>query len=85
MKTIPEDSSFPRELMIKVVYRVKPGLDRLINDALLEKGLEYSLQEKESNKSSFRSYTLNATFNSEGHLDEICAVLSQIEGYMMML
>lgn len=79
-----KEITFPGKIIFKVVYRNTPNIETTIKSCLNENKIEYDLNQKNSNKSNFNSYTIDAFFNSEEELNSICTQLKMIEGFMMM-
>jgi putative lipoic acid-binding regulatory protein len=78
------ESEFPCEIIFKVVFRTGGCARESIEHILSEKGLVHEITERPSEKGTFISYTVTATYESETALHGICTAIKGIEGYMTM-
>ncbi len=75
---------FPTEITFKVIFRQGPHIRDMIRNVLSEKGLEGDIQDTESRKGTFISYTITAVFPSEEILQSTCSLLSGLNGFITM-
>jgi putative lipoic acid-binding regulatory protein len=78
---------YPARLSLKAVFRA--GLDcdphLIILEIINDSAYECEVSTLSSRNGKFISYTITAIFKSEESLDNSCAKISEINGFMMMI
>ncbi len=81
-----KENEFPRELTLKAVYRIGNGDTEVKLRKILEQfDQDFIITNKSSSKQKFISYTISAYYETETNLTDVCTVLAEIEGFMMMV
>lgn len=75
---------YPAELTFKSIFHMRQDLHENITLVLLEQGIDARIDHKPSKNSKFISYTITAEFDSEDHLEQICACIASVDGFIMM-
>jgi putative lipoic acid-binding regulatory protein len=78
------ENEFPCEIIFKVVFRAGGFARESIESILSEKGLKHEITERPSEKGTFISYTVTASYESESLLHDVCYEIKCVEGYMTM-
>jgi putative lipoic acid-binding regulatory protein len=80
----PAVTSFPAEVTFKAVFYSSHSLGDNLDRVFREHEVEPQLKSKTSRNGKFTSYTVTATFQSEAHLQKVCAGIAAIKGYTTM-
>jgi putative lipoic acid-binding regulatory protein len=80
-----KEISYPAQITFKSVFRHHPDISGIIGTILNEHLAEAQVGHRYSKNGKFVSYTITAEFSSESHLNETCARISSIQGFIMMI
>lgn len=80
-----KEINYPAEITFKSVFLLNPELHEIISGVLVEHSIGGEVSHKPSRNSKFISYTITAEFSSESHLNEVCAKIAAIQGFIMMI
>ena len=80
-----KEIQYPAEITFKSVFALNPDLHEIIAALLVEHGVDGQVTHKPSRNSKFISFTITAVFSSETHLNEVCARIASIQGFIMMM
>jgi len=75
---------YPAELTFKSIFQMRDELHDAITLVLLEQGIDARIEYKSSKNSKFISCTITAEFDSEDRLEQICACIASVDGFIMM-
>jgi putative lipoic acid-binding regulatory protein len=76
--------NYPAQITVKSIFTHDAMHHQIIETILMEHGAAGRITYRESKKSKFISYTITAEFASESHLNEICAKISALQGFIML-
>jgi len=76
--------NYPAQITFKSIFTHDARHHQTIETILIEHGAAGRISYRESKKSKFISYTITAEFASESHLNEICAKISALQGFIML-
>ena len=79
-----KENEFPCEIIFKAVFRSGGFARESIETIMSEKGLKHEISERPSEKGTFISYTVTATYESESLLHDVCYEIKCIENFMTM-
>ncbi|OHD62939.1 MAG: hypothetical protein A2176_04830 [Spirochaetes bacterium RBG_13_51_14] len=77
--------TYPAEITFKSVFVHRPDLHEIIVSVLADHGIAGEITHRPSRNSKFISYTITAEFNSASHVSEVCCLISEIKGFLMMI
>jgi putative lipoic acid-binding regulatory protein len=80
-----KEIDYPAEITFKSVFTRDPELFSIIAAILADHGVNGQVTHKHSKNSTFISFTITADFSSESHLNDVCASISGIRGFIMMI
>jgi putative lipoic acid-binding regulatory protein len=75
---------YPSEITFKSVFMHDARLHEILETILQDNGISGRVTHRSSRNSKFVSYTITAEFISESHLNETCARISAVKGFIMM-
>ena len=79
-----KEINYPAEITFKSVFYLRHDLHDAITGLLIEQGIDARIDHKPSKNSKFISFTITAEFDSESHLERICACIATVDGFIMM-
>lgn len=75
---------YPAEITFKSIFRSNGDTVDSINGILRESDIEGTVTRRESDKGTFISYTITATFQSDEMLVSVCDRIATLKGFMSM-
>jgi len=82
--TMKKEIKYPAPITFKSVFVDHPDISHTIRSIFIEHKIECRVTHRFSKNSKFVSYTISAEFASESDLNDICAGISAIQGFIMM-
>ncbi len=79
-----KEITYPAEITFKSVFYLRQDLHDAITALLAEHGLDAQIDHRPSRNSTFISYTITAEFDSESHLERVCACIATVDGFVML-
>ena len=79
-----KDIAYPTEITFKSVFACNATIALELASILDEHGIIGQITHRNSRNSKFISYTITAEFASESHLEELCARISSLQGFVIM-